>query len=139
MSRSTGRGRGAGPVTSDGPSGHTNGHAGHCLAAQARDAQTRSTRPCPKDPRPRPLPAVPPGGTAAQPWPRPRERGRPTRRAGAIAPLRAAVSSAGAESSAISVESPAITWGLGGGAPGAMICGIGFSPEAVGGLSMAGG
>jgi hypothetical protein len=44
MSRSTGRGRGAGPVTSDGLSGHTNDRVGHCLAAQARDARTRSTQ-----------------------------------------------------------------------------------------------
>jgi hypothetical protein len=141
MFRSTDRGRGAGPVTSDGPLGYTNGRAGHCLAAQARNARTRITQGTTSPGRftAATPPSCPTGGTAAQPWSRPRECGRPTRRAGAVMPIRAAVSSVGAESSAFSVESPAITWGLGGGAPGVMICGIGFSPEAVGGLSMAGG
>jgi hypothetical protein len=126
MSRSTGHGRGAGPITSDGPSGHTNGRAGHCLAAQARDARTRNTQG-----------TAPPGrSTAVIPSSRP-TGGR--RGAALAAPIRAAVSSVGAESSAISVKSHVITWRLGGGAPGAMICGISFSSEAVGGLSMAGG
>jgi hypothetical protein len=79
--------------------------------------------------RPRPHPTVPLGGATAHPWPHPHERGRPTRRVGAIPPIHAAVSSAGAESSAISIKPAAIIWGLGGGASGAMICGIGFSPE----------
>jgi hypothetical protein len=70
---------------------------------------------------------------------RPLEAYQRSRRALLGRPRPVAVSSADAESSAISVESAAITWGLGGGAPGAMICVISFSLEVPGGFSVTGG